>query len=136
MTTSLRGHANAWAGAPWRMSAHYKFGEHRYCDSWDTRFLFVHISSLDHMFKGLWKLMGESFSRYVIILPCLLAIWPNASEDIKYLICNVTSQNHIIKGSCNFMNGSPSRGFVCYFFEGVSDGKLPPYQVWWQQTLW
>ena len=27
----------------------------------------------------------------------------SASEYMKYLICHVTSQNHVIEGSCNFM---------------------------------
>ena len=30
----------------------------------------------------------------------------SANEYIKYLICHVTSQNHVIEGSCNFMSGS------------------------------
>ena len=28
------------------------------------------------------------------------------SEDIKYLICHVTLQNHVIEGSCNLMSSS------------------------------
>ena len=32
--------------------------------------------------------------------------WSNASGDIKYLICHVTSQNFVIEGSFNFMSGS------------------------------
>ena len=34
--------------------------------------------------------------------------WSSTSEDIKYLICYVTSQNHLIEGSCNFMSVSSS----------------------------
>ena len=29
----------------------------------------------------------------------------SASEDIKYLICLVTSQNYVIEGLCNFLSG-------------------------------
>ena len=32
--------------------------------------------------------------------------WCSASEDMKYLIYHVTSQNHVIKGSSNFLSGS------------------------------
>ena len=31
--------------------------------------------------------------------------FPSASGDIKYLICQVTSQKHAIEGSSNFMSG-------------------------------
>ena len=31
--------------------------------------------------------------------------WSIASRDIKYLICHMTSQNHVILGSSNFMSG-------------------------------
>ena len=34
--------------------------------------------------------------------------WSSASEYIKYLICPVTSKNHVIEGSNNFMSGSSS----------------------------
>ena len=34
--------------------------------------------------------------------------WSLAVGDKKYLICYVTSQNHVIKGSSNFMSGSSS----------------------------
>ena len=34
--------------------------------------------------------------------------WSSASEYIKYLICHVTSKNHVIVGSNNFMSGSSS----------------------------
>ena len=34
--------------------------------------------------------------------------WSSASEDMKSLVCHVTSQNHVIVGSSNFMSGSSS----------------------------
>ena len=36
----------------------------------------------------------------------------SASRDIKYFICHVTLQKHVIEGSCNFMNGSFSQYFT------------------------
>ena len=30
----------------------------------------------------------------------------SASEDMKYLLCHTTSQNHAIEGSSNFMSRS------------------------------
>ena len=32
--------------------------------------------------------------------------WSIASRDIKHLTCNVILQNHVIKGSSNFISGS------------------------------
>ena len=34
--------------------------------------------------------------------------WSDASGDIKYLICHMTTQNQLIEGSSNFMSGSSS----------------------------
>ena len=34
--------------------------------------------------------------------------WSSADEDIKYLICHVTSLNRSIEGSSNFMSGTSS----------------------------
>ena len=35
-------------------------------------------------------------------------LWSVTNEDLKYLICHVTSQNHMIEGSVNFMSGRSS----------------------------
>ena len=32
--------------------------------------------------------------------------WSNASGNMKYLICHMTSQNHVIEGERKFMSGS------------------------------
>ena len=32
--------------------------------------------------------------------------WSCASGNVKYLICHVTSQSHVIEGSCNFLRVS------------------------------
>ena len=34
--------------------------------------------------------------------------WSSANGDVKYLICHVTSQNHVIGGSSNFMSWTSS----------------------------
>ena len=35
--------------------------------------------------------------------------WSSGNEDKKYLICHVTSQNHLIEGRCNLISGSSSK---------------------------
>ena len=47
------------------------------------------------------------------------AHWSSVSRDIKYLLCHVTLQNHVIEGSFNFMSGSSSMNVT----------TLP--KVWW-----
>ena len=37
-----------------------EFGDHRHCDSKNVLFLICHLTSMDHMFKGLCKFIGES----------------------------------------------------------------------------
>ena len=41
-------------------------------------------------------------------LPCLVAL-SLVEVEIKYLICHVTKQSHVIEGTCNFMSGNSSR---------------------------
>ena len=48
--------------------------------------------------------------------------WSSASGDIKHLICQVISENHVIQKSSNFMIGS----FLWY----VTTLHCMP-QVWW-----
>ena len=62
MTTSLRGHANLWVGA--LGVSHYadKSCDHKHCDEGDM-FLICHVTSHEHMFKGLCEFMGGSSSR-------------------------------------------------------------------------
>ena len=40
--------------------------------------------------------------------------WFSASGDMKYLICHMISQNHVIERASNFMSGSH------YYFHGMS----------------
>ena len=34
--------------------------------------------------------------------------WSSASGDIKYLICHVNLQNHVIEGLCDLLSGCSS----------------------------
>ena len=38
--------------------------------------------------------------------PMFGGYWSSVNGDIKYLLCYVTSQNHLIEGSCDFLSGS------------------------------
>ena len=91
------------------MLRHYadKSYDHKHCDEGDM-FLICHVTSHEHMFKGLCEFMGGSSSRWVTILPCFYGHWSSASEDTKYLACKVTLQNHVIEASSNFMSGVSS----------------------------
>ena len=63
------------------------------------QFFICHVISKDRLFKVL-----NEFSPTCTFngqRPC-------SSRDITYLICHVTLQDHVIKGSCDFMEGSSS----------------------------
>ena len=66
-------------------------------------FLVCHVTSPDHMFKGLYiTLLVEAF--HGKLPPYQVGgYWLCASGDIKCLIYHVTSPNHVNKGLCNFM---------------------------------
>ena len=49
-------------------------GSHRYCGSEDKTFQVYHMTSRDHVFKGLGDLMGRIFLKQVTTLPSLVAI--------------------------------------------------------------
>ena len=40
--------------------------------------------------------------------------WSHACRNMKYLICHVTSQNHLIEGSIIFMSDSSSRDVTTF----------------------
>ena len=66
-------------------------------------FLTGYVISCEHMYEDLYKFMGGILSSQS--LPCMFcSYWFSASGDIKYLMCHVTSQNHVIKGSSNLMS--------------------------------
>ena len=50
----------------------------------------------------------NGYTNFLVEATLLGGHWSSASADIKYLIFHVTPQNHVIKGSCNFMSWSSS----------------------------
>ena len=129
-------------------------------------FLICHVTSRDHIFKGLCYFMGGAF--HGKSPPCHVgSYWSCASGDIRYLICHVTSKNHMVEGSCNFMSGNfslyvttlPSLVAIGIMIErnvfslslnlarpldqihvtvwiGTPQIKSLTCQVWWPQALW
>lgn len=63
------------------------------------------MTSLEHVFKELCygTLRMEETSQKDL---AILIAWSSATGDITYLICHVTSQEHEIEGSCNFLSES------------------------------
>ena len=51
-----------------------KFGGHRHCDSENIMILGYQVISQDHIIKGSCDFIGRNPSRYVMILPSLVAI--------------------------------------------------------------
>ena len=76
-----------------------KFCDHN--DGGDIMILICHVSSREHMFKGLYESMGGNHAMFG-------GYWSSAREDIKYLICHVATQNHVTEGSSSLMSGSSS----------------------------
>ena len=93
----------------------------------ETIILVCHVISQNHVIKGSFNFVGTSPLREVIILPSLVAtgpsecdspfyqvwlsyaLWYYGSRDIIALVSHVTLQDHMIKGSCDFMGRSPSK---------------------------
>ena len=70
---------------------------HKHCDSRDV-FLIYHVISREHISKGVmwfygWKLLTDSHH-----LAMFCDHWSTANGDIKYLLCHMTSQKHVIEG--------------------------------------
>ena len=84
-----------------------KFGGHGYCGSGDIMVLFCHVILGDDLTKGLDNFMGRSLSRWVTILPSLVAKSTVVVE--MFLVRHVISQDHVIKGSCDFMGWRASK---------------------------
>ena len=51
-----------------------KFGDHRHCDSGDIMILVCHMILQDHVIKWSFEFTGRIPSRYVTILPSLVAM--------------------------------------------------------------
>ena len=64
MTTLLNSHTKLWVEA--------KSCDYKHCDSEYILLLICHVTSFEHMFKGLCEFMGRIPSRWVTTLPCLL----------------------------------------------------------------
>ena len=66
-------------------------------------FLICHVTSWEHMFKGLCEFVSGSLAKTQH--PPIFGIhWSSVSRDIKNLIYHITSQNLVIEGSCNFLS--------------------------------
>ena len=60
-------------------------------------FFICHVTSRDRMLKGLCYSMGGREASYGKVPPVRVGgYWSRASGDIKYLICHVSSPNHMI----------------------------------------
>ena len=117
----------------------------KYCGSGEKAFLIFQVISRDHIFKGLSDFTGGSLFnflrswgsrdiRYLIrqVTRCLEGCVapfvstyhfakfngyrPYHSRGITSLICHMTLQDHLIRQSCNFVEGS-------------SSSYIPPWQV-------
>ena len=79
-----------------------KFADYGHGESGDM-FLTCHMTSPDHMFKGLYvNLWVRAF--HCKLPPCQVGgYWSWAIGDIKHLICQKILQNYVIEGSYNFM---------------------------------
>ena len=72
--------------------------DHKHCDSGDM-FLVCHVASRKH---AIW-IYGWKFPTMSHHLAVFGGHWTYANANIKYLIGHVTSQNHVIEGSSNFI---------------------------------
>ena len=75
-----------------------KFGGHRCFGSGDKIFLIYHVTSRHNVFKGLFLIVNYHFPKYSSHKSCV-------SSDTEAKIFYVTLQNHVIKGSGDFMEG-------------------------------
>ena len=65
--------------------------------------LICHVNSSDNIFSGLlWVKVRHAN------LPLDGDYWSSTSQNITYLICHVTQNDHVIEKSSDFMSGSAS----------------------------
>ena len=130
------------------------------------KFLICHVTSREHIFKGLYKFIAGRFLMVSHHLAMFGGHWSSASGDIKYLKYHVTLQNHVIEGLSNVMSGNSSWYITTlpilvaidivveirfHFFmwsskttqfkgqvavTGNPQGKSLSYRVWWPYALW
>ena len=86
-----------------------KFCDRRYRDNGNKMFLICHVTSRNHMFKGLMyvNLGVEAPIRVSYHFAMFGGSWSTASGNVKYYICHMTRKKQLIEGSCN-MSGSSS----------------------------
>ena len=84
-----------------------KSWDHKHCGDRDMFFL-CHVTSCEHMFKGLSTFYGWTPVTVIHHLPIFGDHWSSASGDTYYLIYHVTSENHLTEGSSNFVSASSS----------------------------
>ena len=72
------------------------------------KFLICHVTSREHIFKGLYEFIAGRFLMVSHHLAMFGGHWSSASGDIKYLKYHVTLQNHVIEGLSNVMSGNSS----------------------------
>ena len=71
---------------------------HEHCDSGDM-FSIQHVTSREYMFKDLSEFPGWKSLTLRHHLAMFGGHWFSASGDMKYLLCHITSHNHVIEGS-------------------------------------
>ena len=89
MITCLKGYVTLW----------YVGGE--------TKCFICHMTSTNRLVKGSCNFMIRNSSLYVTTLPSLVTIGFVIVE--MYLVCYVIQQDHVTEGSCDYLDGSPSR---------------------------
>ena len=67
--------------------------------------MICHVTSREHMFKGLCEIMGGIESLHLLVFG---GHWFSANGDIKYLICHMTFENHVTERSYTFLSGCSS----------------------------
>ena len=100
-----------------------KSGDHWHCDTGDLMFLICHMTSNNHLFRGLYNFIVESPSKWVNNLSCfpvdtrrrfnvfkttscvfwVSGQWYSTDREITYLIYHMISKDHIIEGSCDWV---------------------------------
>lgn len=73
-----------------------------------SRYTISLSASRDNIIKGKYDLVSGSLSTLVITVPTFETCGSCGNEDITFLFCQVTPRDHIIKGTCDLINRSPS----------------------------
>ena len=100
----VKGHVALQARAHQLVYLPVKFGGHMRCDSGDAVALVCHVISQDHMRLYRQKPIKVNYHPAKIYFhrQC-------GSGDIIILVCHVITLDHVTRGSCDFMDRTPSR---------------------------